>query len=73
MFRRERETDNYQIGEKWMLLLLSLPYLIDLVIGIYGCVFAVTLLEPGEARQREEQQFNQELEEFKQNNADQEM
>jgi len=38
-FRRDRGLDDYHVPEMWMLVVYSLPYLVDFIVGTYGCVF----------------------------------
>ena len=46
LFRRKSDVDPNRLDETWILLIFSLPYLIDFCWGIYGGCFAVTMLEP---------------------------
>mmetsp|Transcript_3316 Transcript_3316/g.2768 ORF Transcript_3316/g.2768 Transcript_3316/m.2768 type:complete len:194 (+) Transcript_3316:3-584(+) len=68
-FGKRRVTDEYQIEETWILLILSVPYLIDLFIGIYSAIFTVRLVDSEDENEirREQEEMNQELQVFNQN------
>mmetsp|Transcript_38058 Transcript_38058/g.37558 ORF Transcript_38058/g.37558 Transcript_38058/m.37558 type:complete len:162 (-) Transcript_38058:11-496(-) len=69
MFGKKKQIDEYQIRETWLLLVLSLPYLIDFIIGIYGAIFTVNLIDTEKREENgpdnqdlvNEEQMNQEL------------
>ncbi|CAI2379445.1 unnamed protein product [Moneuplotes crassus] len=56
LFGKKKQTDDYQIEETWILLVFSLPYVIDLFVGIYGAIFSVTLID---IEEKENQNQNQ--------------
>ena len=74
LFRPKRDLDSYHVSETWMLLLFSLPYLVDFCVGVYGCIYYTNYQEildqEGYERLQEEQEFDHDIEQFRANSND---
>ena len=68
LFIKDQNLSEPHITETWMLLLFSLPYLIDLIVGIYGTFFANFLIDWQKKKNSEDEDaLNEELIRYQRN------